>query len=217
MVRAASLGLPMSLEAAGKVLALPISKDQAGKRLIRRLTIPRARTAAGCCLGMIRWRRWSSSPTTRRTWMWRSPSANASPSTPARDRVGNLRLGSAHQRHRSPHRPASRHPVPTDPHRPHPEPGVPLHRRRLLGDRDEGDRGRDGGRQTPVDLVGPSSWHPRTRSRRRRNTRTRSPSPRRIRSCCTRTICPRSGSWTPASGDASSSSRSRPRSRARRM
>ncbi len=40
MVWAASLGLPMSLEAAGKVLGLPVDKDPAGKRLIRRFCIP---------------------------------------------------------------------------------------------------------------------------------------------------------------------------------
>ena len=40
MVWAASLGLPMSLEAAGKVLALSIGKDQESKRLIQRFTIP---------------------------------------------------------------------------------------------------------------------------------------------------------------------------------
>lgn len=40
MVWAASLGLPMSLEAAASVLRLPVGKDPAGKRIIRRFSIP---------------------------------------------------------------------------------------------------------------------------------------------------------------------------------
>lgn len=40
MVWAASLGLPMSLDGAAKALRLPIEKDSAGQRLIRRFSIP---------------------------------------------------------------------------------------------------------------------------------------------------------------------------------
>lgn len=40
MVWAASLGLPMSLDGAAKALRLPLEKDPAGQRLIRRFSIP---------------------------------------------------------------------------------------------------------------------------------------------------------------------------------